>query len=154
MGNYNEAEIPEYVFDSDKTTKYNSYGVCSRIPSSKNLDCGINTGFYVVLRSCPSLLIAFRFRTANDLSERDPFRITIEGSNQNSSDLLFGSSWTLIYSGSTGLDTISDRYTYGVTQWIPNNLLWFKSYRVLVIEKRDVPNAVQYADVDLYGYYY
>jgi hypothetical protein len=41
----------------------------------------------------------------NSLPARDPMTITIEGSNQPSSVLLFGSNWTLIYSGTSGFDS-------------------------------------------------
>ncbi len=153
-GNYNPVETPQGIFDSDSASKYTSYGPCNNSFSVASMNCGINTGFYVILQSCPSLLIAFRFRTANNLEERDPLRVTIEGSNRNSSELLSGSSWILIYNGSTGLDHDPGRYQFGSTQSLSNNLRWFKNYRILVIQKRNLSNAVQYAGVELLGYYY
>ena len=153
-GNYNPQEIPQYVFDSDSNRKHNSYGFCNKSSTSSSPICGLNTGFYIKLQPYPSLLIAFRFRTANNLIERDPLIITIEGSNQNSSNLLSGSSWTLIYNGSTGLETAIDRFQFGTTQWLSDNWLWFQSYRILVLTKRNSSNAVQYGEMELYGYYY
>lgn len=153
-GNYNPEETPEYALDNNFDTKYNSYGSCGKSRETSSSECGLNTGFYVILQSCPSLLIAFRFRTANNIPERDPISITVEGSNEDSSRLLDGSSWSLIYSGSTGLDEEPDRYNFGTKQLILNSTLWFTSYRLLVTSKRDTSNAVQYADVEFYGYYY
>lgn len=152
-GNYNPVETPQNIFDNISTTKYTSFGNCSNNNTIISLSCGINTGFYIVLQSCPSLLIAFRFRTGNDVPARDPLLVTIEGSNRNSS-LLSGSSWILIYKGSTGLDSDPGRQQFGSIQSLSNNLHWFKSYRILVSQKRGSSDAVQYADVELFGYYY
>jgi hypothetical protein len=79
-------------------------------------------------------------------------RITIEGSNQSSSALLFGSSWTLIYNGSSGLDSDPGRYTFGLTQFISNNVISYESYRLLITSKRSLSNAVQYSEVQFLGY--
>lgn len=39
-----------------------------------------------------SLLLAIQFRAGNDNSERNPLTVTIEGSNQTASALIFGTS--------------------------------------------------------------
>ena len=153
-GNYNPEKTPQGIFDSDSTTVYTSYGSCARDNSTASATCGINTGFYVTLQSCPSLLIAFRFRTAYNFAECDPLVLTIEGSNRNSSELRSGTSWTLIYTGSTGLDVDPGRLELGDIQSLSNNALWFKNYRILVTQKRNISHAVQYADIELFGYYY
>ena len=50
---------------------------------------------------------------------------------------------------------IQDDINSEVHKSLSNNLLWFKNYRILVIQKRNnSSNAVQYADVELFGYYY
>ena len=78
-----------------------------------------------------SLLLDLQFCTGNDLQNRDPFTITIEGSNQAPSLLTLGSSWTLIYNGSTGLQPFTNRYTCGAILSVPNNSVWYSSYRIL-----------------------
>ena len=88
----------------------------------------------------------------NDQPPRDPLTVTIEGSNEPTSALILGSSWTLIYNGSTGLDTDPGRYNFGVIQNLTNNLVWYKSYRFLFISKRNSSDAIQYGEVELYGY--
>jgi len=143
-------EIPEYAFDQVSTTKYTNFGNCN--VSELLVSCGINTGFFIPLRRGSSLLLAFRIRTGNDLVPRDPLTVTIEGSNQPTSALILGSSWTLIYNGSTGLDTDPGRYNFGVIQNLTNNLVWYKSYRFLFISKRNSSDAIQYGEVELYGY--
>ena len=153
-GNYYFRELPQNVFDRDSAHKYTSFGSCEANVEPLSLSCGLDTGFFVTLRPWPSLLLAFRFRTANDNPERDPLTVTIEGSNDNSPDLLSGSSWTLIYNGSSGLDMNPNRLQFGTTQELSNNLLWFKSYRVLVTGKRGLSDSVQYDDMELFGYYY
>ncbi len=116
------------------------------------LICGANTGVYLTLERGASYLIAIQFSAANNLPARDPLALTIEGSNQISSALALGSSWTLIYNGSTGLDTDPGRYNDGTVQYIPNNIISYSSYRLLITSKRSIQNAVQYSEVMLLGY--
>jgi hypothetical protein len=151
-GNYNPKEIPQNAFDQNITTKHSSYGICNSSSASGLLQCGANTGHYLTLGRGTSLLTSIRFCAATSLAERDPMTITIEGSNQSSSALLFGSSWSLIYNGSSGLDSDPGRANYGVTQAIPNNARWYNSYRLLITSKRNISNAVQYSEVQLFGY--
>lgn len=47
--------------------------------------------------------------------------ITFEGSNQPTSSLNLGSSWTLVYSGLSGLATDSGRFACGQPQLFPSN---------------------------------
>jgi hypothetical protein len=150
VGNYVAAESPPNAFDLNTATKYNSYGPCTA-SSAFSVACGLNTGAYFTPSGGSSLLQSLRFCTANDSPNRDPITVTVEGSNQPSSALTFGSSWSLIYNGSTGLDTDPGRYTYGITQNISNSV-WYLSYRILVTSKRNVEDSVQYAEVQLIGY--
>jgi hypothetical protein len=96
------------VFDMNNGTRYNSYGSCNK-NANLSADCGSNTALYLTVRPWSSLLIVLRFRTGNNLTSRDPLTVTVERSNLNSSELSLGLSWTLIYNGSTGLDTHPDR---------------------------------------------
>jgi hypothetical protein len=116
--------------------------------------CGLSTGFQLTARPYPALLTAIRVATGNGDMKSDPLTITIEGSNRPASDLFLGSSWTLIYNGSTGLSNVTARALFGSMQYLWNNSNWFSSYRVLVAAKRNSSNAVEYGGVELYGYYY
>ena len=151
--NYPPNETPVNVFDCDSSTKYTSFGTYYSNGTS-GTDCGLRTGLHFTIRPYPALLTAFRFATANDVPERDPMTITIEGSNERASDLFLGSSWSLIYNGSTGLENATTRLTFGTMQQVPNNWAWYSSYRLLATSKRSNNIAVQYSTLELYGYYY
>ena len=143
-------ERPENAFDQNVTTKYTNFGSCGAFVLSPT--CGINTGIYVPLRRGSSLLLAFRFCTGNNIPERDPLTVTIEGSNQPNSAFILSSSWTLIYDGSTGLDIDPGRFNYGIMQNLTSNTAWYNSYRILISSKRNIDaNAVQYGEIELFG---
>jgi hypothetical protein len=150
VGNYYPAEPCQSAFDRNSTTKYTNFGQCNVNVSL--LICGANTGVYLTLQRGASYLIAVQFSAANNIPERDPLTLTIEGSNQISSALTLGSSWALIYNGSTGLDTDPGRYNDGIVQYIPNSIMSYSSYRVLITSKRSIGDAVQYSEVMLLGY--
>lgn len=107
---------------------------------------------YLTLNRGASLLLAFQFTAANDNVYRDPFSVTIEGSNQTSSALTLGSSWSLIYEGSSGLETDPGRRNPGKFRYIPENMIWYNSYRILITAKRYNQTSTQYAEISLYGY--
>lgn len=86
------------------------------------------------------------------IPERDPLTITIEGSNQSISALMLGSSWTLIYNGSTGLNPDPGRNNSGIIQNMSNNTSWYTSYRILVTSKRHISDAVHFGEIELLGY--
>ena len=145
-GNYPDAETPPNLFDGNANTKYTSFGSCVS-NGDPSATCAVDTGFYLTLQRAISILQGFRIRTANDLPDRDPLTITIEGSNDVASLLTSGSSWTLIYNGVTGLSVDPGRLTWGSYQFFPN-LVAFSSYRFLIASKRGVADATQYADVE------
>jgi hypothetical protein len=151
VGNYYPGEIPNNAFDNQTNTKYTNFGTCV-LASAGSLACGQATGLYLTPQGGPSLLLNLQFCTGNDLSNRDPFTITVEGSNQSASFLTLGSSWMLIYNGSTGLQPITNRYTCGAIQSVLNNSILYSSYRILVTSKRGVEVATQYSEVKLMGY--
>lgn len=153
QGNYPVGEGPTTLFDGDNTTKYVNFGVCSQTVGGFDPICGVNTGLYLSLQRGPSLLLAFRFMTPNSFPERDPISVTIEGSNRDASELMYGSSWTLIYNGSSGLESTTTRYSYGQVRSLPNGTQWYSSYRLLTQLKRTTGNFVQMAAWELYGYY-
>ncbi|CAF4833910.1 unnamed protein product, partial [Rotaria magnacalcarata] len=131
IGKYYSGEGPGNAFDRNTNTKYTNSGACNNTASGSPT-CGQNTGVYLTLQRGASMLVAFRLATANSYPQRDPLMITIEGSNSNSTELTRGSSWTLLYNGSSGISTTQTRLTCGSTQWLPTNSTWYASYRFLV----------------------
>ena len=149
-GRYISAEVPRYALDQNSSTKYTSFGNC---PGGESNDvCGVNTGFYVTPQQGPTLLLGIQFTTANDFPVRDPLTITIEGSNATSSALLLGKSWSLIDSVSIGLEVDPGRKADGMFRCLPNNAIWYTSYRLLITSLRSFADCVQYSEVKLFGY--
>jgi hypothetical protein len=151
IGNYVSTEGPPNAFDQNCGTKYTTFGACVFNPSWSSLTCGLNTGFYVIPNQGATILKGLRFCTGNDNPQRDPLTMTLEGSNQTGSALMLGSSWNLIYNGSTGLDVDPSRGSLGVTQTFSNNLIAYLSYRILITSKRAADPALQYSEVQLFG---
>ena len=113
---------------------------------------GIRTGFYVTPSiSNASIAVGLLFATANDAPNRDPLSVSLEGTNSDAYDL--GSSWTLLYNGSTGINAVSvpDRMTYGIQQNFSNTTP-YKSYRLLITSQRGPERAVQYSEAHIIGY--
>ena len=107
---------------------------------------GANSGFYMTLPAAV-VMQGIRFSTA-DISGRSPKTMTIEGSFATGTDLLVGANWTLIYSGTTGMDTALS-YSPGNKVSFANNAA-YTSYRVLfptTIGHREV----QVSDIVAYG---
>jgi hypothetical protein len=151
VGNYFPSEEPDNILDKNITTKYTNFGTCNASTLSNSITCGVNTGFYLTLQRGASLLLSIRLCTALSYPQRDPMTITVEGSNQTLSVLNLGSSWTLIYNGSSGLTPDPGRGSYGITQNFSNSIS-YASYRILVTSMRNITYAVQYAEVQLIGY--
>ena len=150
VGNYIANEGPPNAFDGNCNTKFLSFGECvdkgSMIP-----ECGRNTGFHVTLVNGAVLVRGLRFCAANDAPNRDPKTITFEGTNHTGSDLLLGSSWTLIYNGSCGLDIDPGRKQLGQLITFSYNNLAYSSYRILVTSKRGNDYCTQYGELHLFG---
>ncbi|UJR20289.1 hypothetical protein I4U23_023420 [Adineta vaga] len=145
-GRYPVSDIPSNAFDHNVTTKYGNPGPC--FSSQILITCGLNTGVYFELLQ--SLVIKrLQICTGDDFPERDPFIVSLEGSNQTGTSLILGSSWSLIYNGTSGLQTDPGRRLCGVLQSF-NNSISYKSYRFLVSDKRAAYNNVQYSELYLY----
>ena len=149
VGKYNASSPPRNILDQNNINNYISFGSCSNGTVSNS--CGIDTGFIVVPIQGATLLLGIQFTTNIYTAASDPLTITIEGSNATLSKLMLGKSWSLIYNGSTGLDEDPGRSLRGVDQCIKNNTIWYTSYRLLVISKRDISDSVQYGEVKLFG---
>ncbi|CAF0863769.1 unnamed protein product [Adineta steineri] len=149
IGQYIPTESPYNACDNNTGTKYLSFGTCGE--TTIDSICGLNTGLYLELQRGSSLIIGLQMCTGNDYPERDPFIVSLEGSNLSGTVLNLGTSWTLIYNGSSGLQIDPGRSTCGRLQSI-NNTIQYKSYRFLVSAKRSISNSVQYSEIHLYGY--
>ena len=150
-GQYPAAEAPQFAIDNSTATKYLNFGNGNQNTSAAGK--GVGTGFFVTPASGFSVLTGVHFAAANDSPERDPLTITIEGTTATS-NLNLGSSWTLIYSGPTGLATDPGRNTFGPIQSFLNGAA-YTSYRVLISSERDAPinaNSVQYSEIELIGH--
>jgi hypothetical protein len=151
---YPSAENASNAIDGLTSTKYTNFGNPSSGCSGSSAG-GIDTGFYVTpATSSISVAVGLLFATANDSPNRDPITVTLEGTNETSTAALnSGSSWTLIYSGATGINASVDpgRLTY-VTQQNFSNTIAFSSYRLLVTSKRNTSNSVQYSEACIMGY--
>jgi hypothetical protein len=127
-GNYPPTQGPAQAFDGSTSTKYINFGTCNSTVGASLNQCGDNTGLYLMPRQGATLLLGFTFCTSDSYPQRDPMIVTVEGSNQPLPVLTLGSSWTLIYNGSAGLDTDPGRNTCGVTQLLSNNSIWYAYY--------------------------
>ncbi|CAF2972703.1 unnamed protein product [Rotaria sp. Silwood2] len=152
--NYPITENVSNAIDGSLSTKYLNFG-SSSAGCSGSSPAGINTGFYVTpTRSNASIAFGLLFATANDSPNRDPITVTLEGTNATTTAAFnSGTSWTLIYNGSTGISSSTDpgRQIY-VSQQIFSNTIAFRSYRLLVTSKRGTDNSVQYAEAHIVGY--
>jgi hypothetical protein len=150
VGDYFPSEIPLYACDNNINNQYTSFGSCTSSGSSTT--CGLNTGFYRTPLRGPSLIIGLQICTSGSATTRDPITITFEGSNQPAAALNSGSSWTLIYNGSSGLATDPGRRACGSPLLFPSNSVWYTSYRFLVASKRGVDSSTWYSEVQFFGY--
>ena len=139
-------ETVSHVFDRNIRT---SYGFSSTNISS--IRSGLNTGFYASMNATVCIVTGFRFTTAIDQPKQDPIAITLEGSNADKFSLKFGKSWTLIYNGSSGLDIDPGRGKTGSLQRFHNSQ-FYRSYRMLVVSKRDSDHGVHYSEFEFYGH--
>ena len=148
-GQYTASDPPANACDNNTSTKYLNLGPCNQTDNSSL--CGLNTGLYLELQRGSSLVTGIQFCTANDSPECDPLVVSVEGSNLSGTNLTLGTSWSLIYNGTSGLGTDPGRSSCGSIQSI-NNSVQYKSYRFLVFGKRSTSNSVQYSEVRLFGY--
>ncbi|CAF1121265.1 unnamed protein product [Rotaria sordida] len=101
IGQYPSSESPQHTCNGNITDKHLNFGPCSSSTTATN--CGLNTGFYITPQQGASLITGIKICTANDNSLRDPITITFEGSNSSGASRTIGSSWTLLYNGTSGL---------------------------------------------------
>ncbi|CAF1662992.1 unnamed protein product [Adineta ricciae] len=151
MGGYFSSGSPKYLFDGDLTTDVDLYTPCNQ--SFYDPQCVEGTGVYAVSYRGAFVLDSFRVGTGHYYSsDRDPITMTIEGSNAtNLTSLTLGSSWTLLYNGSTGLTIPPGKYSLGVKQTLVNNSAAFRSYRFLVVSKRNAESATEISEIQVFA---
>jgi hypothetical protein len=137
-----DAESVGNVIDGDLSTKY--LNRAQETPKSP----GIDTGFAVTPKMGSTVITQIQFATANDVPDRDPMTITLEGSNDANALQSQAKDFTLIYEGTTGLD--ADRNNVGQVITFPNTVA-YKSYRILVTQTRTAGDSTQYSEVYLLG---
>ncbi len=148
-GNYPSDQPVAQACDRNISTKYLNFGQCTE--GNQAAICGLSTGFYLELQQGALLVTGLRLCTGNDFPERDPFRVSLEGSNQSGTALTLGKSWTPIYEGNSGLETDPGRNDCGIVQSFSNSIR-YKSYRFLVVFKRTwSSNSVQYSELQLFN---
>lgn len=148
------AEMPDNAIDGNLNTKYLNFGFQGIMGAVLN-EPGINTGFYVIPTiSNATIATALLFATANDFPSRDPITITLEGTNATTvAGLNLGSSWILLYSGSTGIHpTIASNRAAYVAQQNFSNTIAFRAYRLLITSQRNLTDCVQYSESQILGY--
>jgi hypothetical protein len=147
-GQYWPDYSPANVFDGNRTTPYASYGTGNF--SYFSLRNGVDTGVYVTVPGDPFYLTAFRVVRAHVSVNRDPLTMTVEGSNQSGSALILGSSWTLIYNGSSGLDISPSNDLPGTRQILYDNVSLFSSYRFIFTSKRSLETCVEITEIEMF----
>ncbi len=145
FGGSGNSELVVNVIDRNLNSKY-----FNKAPAVESGSPGVNTGFVITPAAGESVVNAIQFATANDMSNRDPYSITVEGSNDpNAAQAGQGNDFILLYEGTAGLDNEPARKAWGqVVQF--SNSTPYKSYRVLITAiTGNGADAVQYSEVKL-----
>lgn len=133
-----------------ENTTYLNYGTVG-LSGTPSVSAGVGTGLFTTPQVGPTIIQSIQFQTGNESDSRDPLTITIEGSNRTGTPLYVGSSWTLLYTGVTGLLPLNNsRLTWGELQNFSNTIP-FISYRIIVTSQRDADVGTEYAEMHLYG---
>jgi len=144
-GSSGNDEPPANATDGDAGTKYYNH-----VQDGSNSP-GVNSGLVITPAVGSSVVTSAQFTTANDLPDRDPMTFTLEGSNDDNAASEGAHGFSLIYEGTTGLDTDPDRGKAGAIVKFKNTTA-YKTYRILITSPRSPStNAVQYGEVQLFG---
>ena len=131
---------PTFAIDGTSSSKYRNFGeVMTGFVVTPSFTGGNNSG---------TVVTAIRFATAIDSPERDPLTFTLEGTN---GDPLTGN-YTLIASGSTGLDVDPGRGNFGLPVTF-TAVGAAHSYRVIFPTVRDsaAADSMQVGEVAIAG---
>ena len=125
-------------------------------PSSKHYNrakdginpAGINTGVVITPLAASQPVTALQFATGNDMPRRDPYSITLEGSNAPDAAQAGGNGFVLIYQGPAGLDADPGRNSWGNVVRFRNPTA-YQTYRLLVTDTHNDADGTQYAELKL-----
>ncbi|CAF1006642.1 unnamed protein product [Adineta ricciae] len=148
-GQYSPEDSPDKACDGNVSTKYINYGSCEKMIFSDS--CGLNTGFYLELARGSTLINGLKICLTGLSCPCGPTVVSLEGSNMTGTDLTLGSSWTLLYHGTSGLSDDPGRQKCGSLQHF-NNTIAYTSYRFLVLAKNAGEVLVEYSEVQLYSF--
>ncbi|CAF3082433.1 unnamed protein product [Rotaria sp. Silwood2] len=132
-------------------TTHLNYG--NTVVGQSSSTAGVGTGVFTIPVLGPTIVRAIQFTIGGDALNRDPFTITLEGSNTTDSALSVGFSWTLLYSGEAGFNSDSNsviRYYLGQKQNFTNNLA-FTAYCILVTSQRSSDDCTQFSEMHLFS---
>lgn len=135
-------QVAGNVLDGNFNTKYfnrSKHGISTP---------GLDAGFMLTVKSPEEVVTAFQFATADDMPNRDPYSITIEGTNTPDASAGNGSGFVLLYDGPAGLAVNPGRKSWGRVIEFRNSTA-YKCYRVLVTETLNDSDATQYSEFRL-----
>jgi len=138
--NYPVGESPNLAIDGATGSKYLNFAE-------------VNCGFIITIPGGFTTVTGLQFSAANDASERDPITVTIEGTT--AADPLTAATnatWTLLYSGASGLAGVASREGDGAVVSFTNTAL-FNTYRMLVTSVRSgtTANSMQFSEIQFFG---
>jgi hypothetical protein len=133
-------ETPAQAIDQNSATKYLNFGK-------------ENSGL-IVTPGIAAIVDGIQFTTANDAPDRDPVLISLYGTNDpiSSPDNGFGNNenWTLIV-GNLPYAAPDVRTTLGPLVSFPNSTQW-SSFKIVVVDNKSEPsNSIQFAEVQLFS---
>ena len=137
-------EPPANALDGDTGSKY----FCHVQNGTKAP--GVDTGLLITPKIGSSIVTGLQFDTADDMPDRDPMTVTLEGSNDPQASTEGFKDFSLIYEGTSGLDSDPDRGNEGEQIIFPNTTA-YKTYRLLITKTRAPTDATQYGEVILFG---
>ena len=137
-------EPPSAALDGDTGAKYLNKA------QDGTKDPGVDSGLLITPKKGSTIVTAFQFYTGNDMPERDPLTVTLEGSNDPTATKEGCKNFTLIYQGTGGLDNDPDRGNSGVQVTFPNTTA-YTTYRLLVTKTRATTDGCQFGEFTLFG---
>jgi alpha-L-fucosidase 2 len=137
-------QLASETIDGDLSTKYFNKA------HSDSGHGGLDSGVAVMPGVGNSIVTGIRLATANDVPDRDPLEITLEGSNDPNAMEAGGTGFTLLYRGPSGLEQTSGRGHWGNTVSFENTQA-YAVYRLLLTHTRGEADATQFAEMELLG---
>jgi hypothetical protein len=137
-------EPPANALDGSPANKYFCHA------QNETKDPGVDTGLLITPKIGSSIVTALQFYTANDMADRDPLTVTLEGSSDPQAVTEGFKDFRLIYEGTSGLDLDPDRGNAGLQISFTNSNA-YKTYRLLITKTRAKTDATQYGEVILFG---